>query len=234
MKGERAMEIFEIVRQQNLLPEKIEELVPLSFIGDSAVRFYCEKVRLLDKLQATQEQRKATLKDGQGAGEMLLEIEAKIGEIALKESRVRPLPHIKGEGPGSKPSGELPKHERLGMKHGKQVADAQNISQHPEAVRHIIKKAKENEDIPTKTAVLTEIKFRKSLEPKPIIPKEPKPRPKIDDFVDETTRQIGDLVSNLFKLVGNTSYIESELIREAFKINLDELSETIEKIKKEI
>lgn len=234
MKGEKAVEIFELAKQGNRLPEKMEDLVPLSFIGQSAVAFYRQKIKLMDQLKMTEEQRKATLSDGQDAGEMLLDIEMRIGEICLKEPSMAGRESSRRESILEEGSKIKPKHERIGLKTFSRVSEAQRIAQHPEAVKYVIKKAKENEDIPTKTAVLSEIKFRKSLEPKPIVPKEPKPRPKIDEFVDETTRQIGDLVSSLFKLVGNIHYIESELIKEAFKINLDELSKTIEKIKKEI
>jgi hypothetical protein len=50
-------------------------------------------------------QRKATLHDGQDAGEMLLDIEARIGELAEKETRQEPI----HKGPGSFPPGKVPK-----------------------------------------------------------------------------------------------------------------------------
>ena len=113
----------------------------------------------------TEAQRKATLKDGQEAGELLLDIESRIGEIALKEKKVESAPRQtkSGKFAGSIPTGKPPKHERLGMNKVRMEA-SQKISQHPEIVEKIKAKARENEDIPTKTAVLTEIKYEKKLE----------------------------------------------------------------------
>lgn len=81
MKGEEAVQIFDLVIKNRTLPEKIDELVPLSFIGQTAVNFYRQKVSLMDKLGLAEDQKQATLKDGQDAGKMLLAIEARIGEL---------------------------------------------------------------------------------------------------------------------------------------------------------
>ena len=78
---ERAVEIFGLVVKSNMLPEKLEKLVPLSFIGQAAVTFYRAKVKAMTDLGMTEDQQKATLSDGQDAGKMLLAIEARIGEL---------------------------------------------------------------------------------------------------------------------------------------------------------
>ena len=98
-----------------MLPEKIEGLVPLSFIGKAAIEFYRSKLKLMDQLNITEEQRKATLADGQDAGEMLLDIEGRIGELALQEKQVQAPPKFKGSGTGKRESGKPPKHERLNI-----------------------------------------------------------------------------------------------------------------------
>jgi hypothetical protein len=162
MKGEEAVELFALIKQENLLPGKVEELVPLSFIGQAAVSFYRQKIKLMDQLKMTEDQRRATLRDGQDAGEMLLDIEARIGELAEKEERAKPVP-IYREGhraKGAKPSGQPPKHERLGIPE-KRMQQSQAIHRHPDVVAKIKAQARENEDIPTKTAVLSEIKYEK-------------------------------------------------------------------------
>ena len=43
---------------------KLDTLVPLSFIGQAAVTFYRNKIKLMNQLEVTEEQRKATLQDG--------------------------------------------------------------------------------------------------------------------------------------------------------------------------
>ena len=90
-----------------------------------------------------------TLRDGQDAGEMLLDIERRIGELAEKEDRA--LPIHKARLRGSAPSGKLSKPERLGLS-PRRLNDAQTISKHPEVVEKIKAKARANEDIPTRTS----------------------------------------------------------------------------------
>lgn len=72
-------------------------------------------IKLMDQLNATEEQRKVTLRDGQDAGGLLLDIESRIGELAEKEERakVKPtperLPNGRISGGGALPSGKPPK-----------------------------------------------------------------------------------------------------------------------------
>ncbi len=149
LKGEEAMELFSIIKQNNLLPKTVDKLMPLSFIGQAAVGFYRSKIKLMDQLNMTEAQRKATLSDGQDAGEMLLDIETRIGELAYKEPR---LPPYKGNKQPRKP-------ERLSIPK-KRMEQSQAIAKHPEIVEKVKTQAKENEDIPTKTAVLSEINYQ--------------------------------------------------------------------------
>lgn len=160
MQREEAMRIFDLVVKQKLLPEKLSELVPLSFIGQAAVTYYREKVKLMDQLKMTEKQRKETLQDGQNAGEMLLEIESQIGRLAAKEPKTIPNREVTN-GKFSQPSGKPPKHQRLGIPTPKKMREAQLISKHPKIVKSVIKQAKEREDIPTKGTVLATIKYEK-------------------------------------------------------------------------
>lgn len=173
MKGEKAMEFFNLVIKNKLLPTKIDELIPLSFIGTQAVKFYRETINNFDTLKISEEQRKATLKNGQQAGDMLLDIELKIGEIAAAENRAE-TKKLKGIGTGkatSLPSGKPPKHKRLGLK-SKHMQQAQTLyKDHQEAkktgkksaVDKIRKQAKEADDIPTKTAAIKEIRLQNEI-----------------------------------------------------------------------
>lgn len=94
----------------------------------------------------TEVQRKATLRDGQDAGEMLLDIEARIGELI----KATPKPTIRaasGKMAGSEkslPEGITEKGSR----------SARTIADNPAIVAKIKAQARANEDIPTKTAVL--------------------------------------------------------------------------------
>lgn len=159
MNEEENVKIFDLVVKQGNLPATLDKLVPLSFIGSAAVKFYQTKVKLMDQLGMTEAQRKATLTDGQDAGEMLLNIEARIGELA-KEADQAVGPRVQ-RGRGSLPSGEPPKHERLGLSSRTRMAQSEAIHRNPAAVAAIIKEARENEDIPTKTAVLNKLRADK-------------------------------------------------------------------------
>jgi len=155
MNEEDAVKIFDLVVRKGMLPAKLDELVPLSFIGAAAVKFYQAKVKLMDQLGVTENQRKVTLADGQDAGEILLDIEARIGEL------LDHLPRDQGRKPDAIKRGELQKAGYEGQKAWKAADAARTIKANPAAVKAIIVEARENEDIPTKTAVLNKIRFDK-------------------------------------------------------------------------
>jgi len=159
LKKEEAVELFKLIKQNNLLPATIDKLVPLSFIGQAAVSYYRSKIKLMDQLNMTEAQRKATLRDGQEAGEMLLDIELRIGELAEKEEKaITKPPKGTPRGGGALPSGVPPKHERIGIP-VKRMHEVQQMAKHPEIVERIKAKARETEDIPTRTAVVSEIRY---------------------------------------------------------------------------
>lgn len=103
----------------------------------------------MDQLKMTEAQRKATLSDGQDAGEMLLDIEARIGELALQEPTARPKPKqgLNGKLTGAVPSGAPPKHERLDFPSKLNMNAAEAIHKNPAIVAKIKAPARENEDI---------------------------------------------------------------------------------------
>jgi len=156
-------EIFQelIKREPNFLDRPLKELLPMRFIGEVAVNAYRGLVKRLDDLPLAQEEKEAKLKDGQNAGKALLMIESRIGKLAYKEHRIPPISG--GKGMGAFPSGKPPKHERLEMTE-KQVYQSQAIASHPQEVEEVIKEAEENEDIPTKTAVLNKIAYKREKE----------------------------------------------------------------------
>jgi len=90
---------------------------------------------------------------------LLLDIETRIGEICLKEKKVKPKSG--GDGGGSIPSGIAPKHERLGLPHPRRVADAQVIAKNPTIVKEIKERAVREDDIPSKAAVINEVRYRR-------------------------------------------------------------------------
>jgi len=154
MNKEEAVKIFDLVIRNRMLPEKIGELIPLSFIGQAAVSFYREKVALMDRLGLAEDQKRETLRDGQDAGRMLLTIEARIGELLPNAEEAQ---RLGGQKPGTPKGGGGTKVLPPDLSR-KRAQAARTIACHPEAVAQVIQEAEENEDIPTKTAVLNKVK----------------------------------------------------------------------------
>lgn len=159
MKGEEAMEIFNLVKQRGMLPVKLDDLVPLSFIGQAAVNFYRDKIKLMDQLKMTESQRKVTLRDGQEAGGMLLDIEGRIGELLPSEEE---MAKKRSEQYAGRPARGQAGLKQLPIDITKnRASSARAISKHPEVVERVKAQAKKNEDIPTKTAVINQIRYEK-------------------------------------------------------------------------
>jgi len=170
------MDVFKelMVREPGLLARPIEELAPISFVGAAAVSAYRSIVSKLADLPMTEKQKAKTLRDGQDAGEMLLAIETRIGELLPVDGRAAGT-HLQDD------SGKFEGSEQVypqvfgetNQQRYKKAQTARTIANNPEAVAAVIEEAKANEDIPTKTAVVNlvrahaEHKRRKEAEGKP-------------------------------------------------------------------
>jgi len=107
----------------------------------------------------TEEQRKRTLKDGQEAGELLLDIEARIGELLPSDEEILKLRSEQYKGrPVLQQAGLTQRPKEITHK---RAVYARAISKHPDIVEKVKAQAKENEDIPTRTAVINEIRYQK-------------------------------------------------------------------------
>lgn len=146
------MDVFNelVKREPNLLAHPLKELIPISFVGTATVAAYRSLIGKLADLPMTQKQKEKTLADGQGAGKMLLAIEARIGELLPDDAR-----NLPGRG-GIK---KLPENVTF-----RNAYKARQIARNPEAVEEVIYEAEQNEDIPTKTAVLNKIACKKEKE----------------------------------------------------------------------
>jgi len=126
------MEVFgELVKKDpGLLSRPIEELAPISFVGQSAVSAYRSIISRLDSLPMSEEQKAKTLKDGQDAGKMLLAIEARIGELC------EPLHMPDGDRMSENFQRKRAAAEATGLNH-KQRSNARTIHANPEAVEEV-------------------------------------------------------------------------------------------------
>jgi hypothetical protein len=196
------MNTFDVAIKNKMLPATMEELVPLSFMGRAAVKAYTEKIKAMKELGIAEEQRAATLSDGQDAGEMLIRIETRIGEIC---SRLEKQP---GKGGGGDPKKHLysPKIEVEGTKKSKlkemklPITKARNyeiMNANPEAVEQAIAKAREDEEIPTASDVINIINTKNRQEKKKVDNEDKAKFKDINEQVLKTAEIINNLCNSL-------------------------------------
>lgn len=149
-----------IKAQPHFMERPLADLLPMRFMGDAAIAAYRSMLTHLDDLGLSVEEKASRLKDGQDAGKALLMIEARIGEL-LPSSRdeERGLAGVHGPRQGR---GKFERQLPEGLNR-KGIQRARAIAKHPEAVAEAIDEAIENEDIPTKTAVLNKIAYKQEL-----------------------------------------------------------------------
>jgi len=143
-----------IKREPNFLARPLAELLPMRFMGDVAVNAYRGLIKHLDDLPLSLEEKESRLKDGQDAGKALLMIEARIGELLSM------IPPKRAKGSTGRGTSLRSLPEGITRK---QSSRAQVIAAHPHEVAEVIREAEENEDIPTKTAVLNKIAYKQEL-----------------------------------------------------------------------
>ena len=198
MNEEENMKIFELIVKEGMLPATIEELMPLSFIGNAAVKFYQEKINLMDKLDMAEDQKRATLHDGQDAGRMLLEIEGKIGK--LQNTIPKKNGDITKRGTERKQEQlEYGSLKKMGLSN-KNAFNARQINNNPEAVAAVIKEAEENEDIPTKTAVLNRIKNNNRSSKMTAAAKKERQLPDINEIALQTVNRLAGIMATVQQL----------------------------------
>lgn len=166
---------FEIALRSGDLPERIEDLVPMMFAGQAAVKFMNAKLKLVNELSTQdplgllEKQRRKTVEDGQNVGEMLIKIMGRIGELADK------MPHsevVKAGQAAKKDSREtmssrgkttqFRKAQMLGFKNDQHLKAAQLIHKNPGLVAEAIKEAKSHDDIPNVTMIVQKHRFNRA------------------------------------------------------------------------
>ena len=193
---ENKMEVFnELIKYEpNFLDRPLKDLVPLRFLGEVAVDAYKALIKRIDNIPMAQEEREAILADGQDAGKALLSIEAKIGQLVL----ILPKGVKKNGDTGIKAKkGELAKANLDGQKSFR----AKMIYEHPEEVEEVIKEAEENQDIPTKTAVLNKIKLKKVEKINEELIKQTPPKPDVNNLLDNCIKKVYEINSVLKEIV---------------------------------
>jgi len=192
------MEVFGelIKREPNLLSMPLSEIMPIRFIGDIAVTAYKAMIKNLDPYM-TEEQKAKTLKDGQDAGVMLLAIETKVGNDSPR------MPDGLRKGTEAKQKAvEVSDFLEKNRITPTQVTRSRIIANNPEIVEEVIKEAEENEDIPTKTAVIKAVKIKQMERQSKYNTKPADPKPDVNKELFKISETLGGLRGRIDRMDG--------------------------------
>ena len=156
-----------ITVQQNNLPATLDDLAKFVLIGRDKLQAVRAEINAIKKLDMAREVREQKLAEAQDIGALVLLAEAKCGEL------FNSLPKEHKGGWGSNKNLEIPSAGKseiddapksklkiaseLGFNKN-QVSQFQKLADNPALVKKTIANAKDNGDIPTRSAVLDEIK----------------------------------------------------------------------------
>jgi DNA modification methylase len=143
------------------LPANLEDLSQFVLVGREQLVAVRAAIRAIDKVGVAQEVRKQKLKEGQEIGEAVLDAEVRIGEL------MREVPKAQGRRTDIKPTdtavGKYEVIEKAGFT-PKQVERFETLAAHPEIVAQAKAEAKENDDIVTRSLVLSMVKAHKKAD----------------------------------------------------------------------
>lgn len=153
----------ELTVANNNLPSNIEDLSKFVLVGREQLVAVRAAIRAIDKVGVAQEVRKQKLKEGQEIGEAVLDAEVRIGEL------MRDVPKKQGfastilptDGQNVKTKTEV--FADMGFTHS-QVQRFETLAAHPEIVAQAKAEAKENDDIVTRSLVLSMVKAQKKAD----------------------------------------------------------------------
>ena len=153
----------ELTVANNNLPSNIEDLSKFVLVGREQLVAVRAAIRAIDKVGVAQEVRKQKLKEGQEIGEAVLDAEVRIGEL------MRDVPKAQGKRTDKQPlptDGQKLKTDvftEMGFTHS-QVQRFETLAAHPEIVAQAKAEAKENDDIVTRSLVLSRVKAQKKAD----------------------------------------------------------------------
>lgn len=143
------------------LPTKIEDLSKFVLVGREKLVVVRAEIRAIDKLDLAKEVREQKKQEAQYLGEALLDAEARIGEMLKdipKDNSFRGNQHIRQIDTGvvlPKPKKEVIKDLGFDLK---QAERFETLAENKPIIEQVKAEARENEDIPTRTAVLEKVK----------------------------------------------------------------------------
>lgn len=167
--------IMDLQKYQNNLPTTIEDLSKFVLVGREALTSVKASIRAIDKLETASEVREQKKQEAQWLASALLDAEVKIGEILSEDETV-----TAGRKKNGSTAGTI--SEKYGIDK-KQSHYFQKMANHKEVVEKVKAEAKDNDDLPTRTEVLREIK-REELKDKVIKREEVAKKTVVSDLQD--------------------------------------------------
>lgn len=143
------------------LPDNLEDLSKFVLVGREQLVAVRAAIRAIDKVGVAQEVRKQKLKEGQEIGEAVLDAEVRIGEL------MREVPKAKNQYESASNSGVTSTKKEVIESMGfnkMQVQRFETLAAHPEIVAQAKAEAKENDDIVTRSLVLSMVKAHKKAD----------------------------------------------------------------------
>ncbi len=145
-----------LIKSNQNLPATVEEIHKFLLVGKESLIAQKAKIRAIERVGDAHAAKSATLLDTQDLAEVLLDAEAKLGEMLAV------IPDYHSSGKGTMKRKELP----LGITK-KESHFAQQIQTHPEIVETTKAKAREEARVVTSREVLKEIQKEKQRQQQP-------------------------------------------------------------------
>ena len=156
-----------ITVQQNNLPATLDDLAKFVLIGRDKLQAVRAEINAIKKLDMAREVREQKLAEAQDIGALVLLAEAKCGELfnslpkehkgGWDSNKNLEIPSAGKSEIDDAPKSKLKIASELGFNKN-QVSQFQKLADNPALVKKTIANAKDNGDIPTRSAVLDEIK----------------------------------------------------------------------------
>lgn len=144
------------------LPTKAEDLARFILVGREKLTSVRAEIRAIDKLQLAEGVREQKRVEAQMLAEALLDAEVRIGELFKQMPKSvggRPEKTKPNSGHSFETETKAQATERLGFDRH-QVQRLETLASHPDLVEQVKAEARENDDLPTRTAVLNLAKAR--------------------------------------------------------------------------
>lgn len=148
---------MDIITQANNLPKKIEDLSRFVLVGREKMVSVRAEIRAIDKLGLGKEVRQQKLDEGQMIADALLDAEVRLGELTREIPKQPPEQRFLSDSGVAQAKPKKDTLAELGFT-PKQAERFETLAKYPEVVAQAKAEARANDDIVSRSLVLTRIK----------------------------------------------------------------------------